>query len=172
MQSGGSEFRTPGTSGNDAIASSLSRSTNPPSGGRRSTSSKEQYKKHISDRNFFEAFAVVVKDLNQLKVTTIIEDELEDANTQMIPTERNEGKPGKRMVTVIDLIDGDITNIIGSRFINDSSYGNLRQQHLEQVVKGQEIIKSNLKILQDAIDELIKIGQSMGKIPSDSNTKK
>lgn len=132
-----------------------------------STPQKEAFKKSINDKNFFEAFAVVVKDLTQLKITTIVEDEFEEENTWSVPVKELEGKPGKRLVTIIDLINGDITNIVGNRFINNQDYTTIRDQHIEQVAKGQDIIKSNLGILQSALKELIELGKATGTIKSD-----
>lgn len=172
MQANGNELRTPRVSAshgtdNPTTNSSLTPAQSSPSSQSHlvaSTPQKDEFKKSIDERNFFDAFAVVVKDLNQLKVTTIVEDELEDADIPMTSTTQMEGKPGKRLVTVIDLVDGDITNIVGSRFVNDPSYSQLREQHLEQVMNGQRIIKRNLEILRAALRELIEIGQSTGVI--------
>lgn len=124
--------------------------------------SEQEFRRNINEKNFYEAFAVVVKDLNRLKVTTIIEDEIEGGNAGF--AEDLQGQPGKRMITAIDLIDGDITNVIGTRFIDNPDYAKLREEHIEQVLKGQDIVKGNLEVLRTAIRELIEIGQKLGQV--------
>jgi hypothetical protein len=56
--------------------------------------------------------------------------------------------PGERLQTQIDLVQGDIRNEIGDRFVTDEAYRDLRQFHLEQVAVGQRIIQQNLQSLQ------------------------
>lgn len=167
MQTGGNEFRT-SRGINNENPSPLARQPSR-SGLVSSTPQKEAFRKNINQKDFFEAFAVVVRDLNQFTVTTIIEDEIEAGQSSQVPVAELEGQPGKRLVTIVDLVDGDITNIVGSRFIHHQDYGKLREQHINQVAKGQEIIKSNLEILQTAINHLMEIGKATGVIKTDEN---
>lgn len=169
MQTGGNEFRTPRGINNENLSPSPLARQPSRRGLVSSTPQKEAFRKNINQKDFFEAFAAVVRDLNQFTVTTIIEDEIETGKASQVPVEEIEGQPGKRLVTIIDLVDGDITNIVGSRFLQNQDYSKLREQHINQVAKGQEIIKSNLEILQTAIKELIEIGKATGVIKVDQD---
>jgi len=73
--------------------------------------------------------------------------------------DKNAGQPSKKIVTIVDLLDGDIKNIIGSQFIEISEYKELQTYHLSEVEKGQVIIKENLDSLQKAIKALIEISE-------------
>jgi hypothetical protein len=117
---------------------------------------QEDFQKKIENKKFYEAFADVVKDIIQLRVFTIIED---DINLLQDDLDKVEGQPNKRIVTIIDLLDGDIKNIIGSQFVEKPEYKELQTYHLSEVEKGQVIIKENLDSLQKAIKALIEISE-------------
>lgn len=100
---------------------------------------QKDFKEKINNKNFYEAFADVVKDIIQLRIFTIIED---DVNLLQDDLDKNEGQPSKRIVTIIDLLDGDIKNIIGKDFVEKPEYKELQTYHLSEVEKGQVIIKA------------------------------
>jgi len=52
------------------------------------------------------------------------------------------------MQTRINIVDGDIDNEIGSLFLSQGPYGELRDFHLNQVKEGRSIIRQNLESLQ------------------------
>jgi len=117
---------------------------------------QKDFKEKIKHKQFYEAFADVVKDIIQLRVFTIIED---DINLLQDDLDKVEGQPSRRIVTIIDLLDGDIKNIIGKDFVEKSEYKELQTYHLSEVEKGQVIIKENLDSLQKAIKALIEISE-------------
>lgn len=117
---------------------------------------QNDFKEKINKKKFYEAFADVVKDIIQLRVFTIIEDNIDLLKGDL---DKNEGQPSKRIVTIIDLIDGDIKNIIGKDFVEKPEYKELQTYHLSEVEKGQVIIKENLDSLQKAIKALIEISE-------------
>ncbi|MGB0560769.1 MAG: hypothetical protein ACPGVO_03075 [Spirulinaceae cyanobacterium] len=76
---------------------------------------------------------------------------------------------GHRLQTHIDLVQGDIENEIGERFITQTDYQPLRQFHLQQVAESQRIIRQNLQSLQQLFTVLANVqggepasGQSSG----------
>ena len=101
-----------------------------------STTSIRFQKELKETKNFGDALVAVFAELVQLKIVTWVA-----ANGD------TEAKPGNRLKTTINLIDGDIENEIGSRFLTDAEYLSLREFHESQVAKGSETIANNLKTL-------------------------
>ncbi len=104
------------------------------------TSSKStsiRFQKELKEtKNFGDALVTVFAELVQLKIVTWVA-----ANGE------TEAKPGNRLKTTINLIDGDIENEIGAKFLTDPEYVSLREFHESQVAKGSETIANNLKTL-------------------------
>ena len=113
---------------------------------------QQAFAQKISQRNFFDAMAMIVGELSHLEIMTIVEDEDDPYFEGDLSDYR--GLPGQRMITRIGLIDGDIQNFIGSRFIESASYQDLNQFHREQVEQSHQIIKNNLEALKNAINYL------------------
>lgn len=125
-----------------------------PSNLEKHSENENKFKTELKNKNFFEAFASVAKDVVQLEILTLVEDEI-DLNHHSL--ENIEGQPGRRMVTTVNLLSGDIKNIIGNRFIENNAYVQLREYHSEQVIKSHQIIKDNLDCLYTAIKHLTEI---------------
>ncbi|BBC22533.1 MULTISPECIES: hypothetical protein [unclassified Pseudanabaena] len=89
-------------------------------------------------KNFGDALVEVFSDLVELEIVTWVAHEGDTAH-----------KPGNRLKTTINLIDGDIENEIGADFLQGSPYAELRGFHETQVEKGAETIANNLKTLVD-----------------------
>jgi hypothetical protein len=125
-----------------------------------SESHKEKFNQNIKNGNFFDAFVSVIEDAVTLEIITIVED-IGDPDTEINgdKNERtnNKGLPGKRIMTTIGLLEGDIQNVVGSQFISDPAYEKLRTFHETQVAKGETIIQSNLESLHKAMIYLIDI---------------
>ncbi|MGH2415333.1 MAG: hypothetical protein ACRDEA_16925 [Microcystaceae cyanobacterium] len=103
-----------------------------------------ELKKKIEENhnNFFKVFLDIIEDA----VTLTIETTVKDA-----------GDSEEKLLTEISLLEGDIKNEIGSKFVTDESYEKVRIFHQEQVAKGEEIIKKNLESLHDLINYLIDV---------------
>jgi hypothetical protein len=114
---------------------------------------QEKFEEEVKNKNFFEAFMTVVREAAQLKVLTVVEDEndplFEDDLSKL------QGQPGKRMATFIELLSGDIKNIVGSRFLQNPEYQEILNFHREQVGEGQEIIEKNIGNLRNLLMELV-----------------
>lgn len=98
---------------------------------------QKDFEDKIRGKQFYEAFADVVKDIIQLRIFTLIEDDISLIQDDL---DKNEGQPSKRMITIVDLLDGDIKNIIGSHFIENAEYKELQKYHLLAVEEGQSTI--------------------------------
>ncbi len=126
--------------------------------------SKEEFISKSKEGNFFDAFMAVVGDTVQLEIITIMEDEGNEGDIDPLLeiTDKQhrtdyKGSPGKRMISTIALLDGDIQNIIGRQFVTDPTYEKLHDFHKEQVMKGEEIIKANLDSLHRSLIYAINI---------------
>jgi hypothetical protein len=99
-----------------------------------------------------EAVATVVSQLCHLEIVTIVEDE--DDLSNMVEPAPDQGLPGQRIITRMDLVGGDITKVIGKRFVERSEYKPLQEIHNQQVAEGLGIMKNNLENLVKAINSL------------------
>jgi hypothetical protein len=94
--------------------------------------------------NFQRALTNALSQAIELKITTWVSsgDTLDWAD----PT-KAKPRPGHRMRTRINIVDGDIDNEIGKEFI-DGTYDELRDFHMKQVERGLDIIHDNLQSVQ------------------------
>ncbi len=110
--------------------------------------SSDDFKQQLKAGNFAKALAIAFSEATELKITTWVSSDLDDLSSTV-------AKPGHRLHTRINMIDGDIENEIGEQFIANNPYKELRQFHFEQVAQGNEIIQSNLKSLQKLFEVLV-----------------
>jgi hypothetical protein len=101
----------------------------------------ESFKEKLESNQIGEALKMALGEAIELKITTWVVD-ANDANAD------GAAKPGHRMQTRINIVDGDIDNEIGSLFLSQGPYGELRDFHLNQVKEGRSIIRQNLESLQ------------------------
>jgi hypothetical protein len=103
----------------------------------------EEFKREFKAGNFDRALKLALTEAIELKITTWVMPADADGFDR-----HEQAKPGDRMYTRINIIDGDIENEIGSRFLNGGPYSELREFHLDQVKQGRNIINRNLQNLQ------------------------
>lgn len=112
--------------------------------------SSDDFREQLKIGNIREALAIALSDATELKITTWVA-------SQPDAVEETEAKPGHRLRTRINLIEGAIENEIGDQFIANGRFRELRQFHLEQVADSNKIIKNNLKSLQKLFEVLVAI---------------
>lgn len=100
----------------------------------------EEFQEKIKAGDIFDALTLAMSEAMELKVTTWV------SSSDAIAGDRPE--PGAYLRTSINLVEGKINNEIGSQFLGDGPYHELREFHLEQVKEGREIILKNLESLQ------------------------
>ncbi len=110
--------------------------------------SSDDFRAQLKAGNITEALALALSKAVELKITTWVTSAADD-------TEAAEVKPGHRLRTRINMIDGNIKNEIGDQFIGNGPYTELRQFHLDQVAEGNQIIQNNLKSLQKLFEVLV-----------------
>ncbi|MFE1746550.1 hypothetical protein [Coleofasciculus sp. H7-2] len=113
----------------------------------------DKFKQQLKAGKIVEALSTALSEAIELEITTWVSSaDVDDRTSEEQP------KPGSRMQTRINIVEGDITNEIGDRFLNNGPYSELRQFHLEQVQQSREIINDNLKSLQKLFGMLVRVG--------------
>jgi hypothetical protein len=118
----------------------------------------DDFREQLKAGNITEALALALGEAIELKITTWVASEEDN--------EADEAKPGHRLRTRINLIEGDIENEIGDQFLSNGRYRELRQFHLEQVAEGNKIIHNNLKSLQKLFEALVALRYQENAPPS------
>ncbi|WP_375512790.1 hypothetical protein [uncultured Nostoc sp.] len=104
-----------------------------------------------------DTIKTAIVEVVELEITTWVP----DSPTQLEqPQEQQVAQPGNRMYTVINLIDGDINNEVGSQFVGSGSYTELREFHLSQIKESREIMQKNIESLQKLYEFFIEIMKS------------
>ena len=104
-----------------------------------------------------DAIKTAIVEVVELEITTWVP----DSPTQLEqPLEQQVAQPGNRMYTVINLIDGDINNEVGSQFVGSGPYTELREFHLSQIKESREIMQKNIESLQKLYEFFIEIMKS------------
>jgi hypothetical protein len=112
----------------------------------------DKFKDELQNNNFVGALKTALSEAIELEIVTWVVPADQDELGQDTP---ENALPGHLMRTRINLVDGDIDNEIGSHFVGSGPYTELRQFHLEQVQKGQDIIQKNLTNLKQLFEILV-----------------
>jgi hypothetical protein len=120
--------------------------------------SSDDFREQLKAGNITEALALALSQAAGLKITTWVTSATDEAET-------TPGKPGDRLRTHINTIEGKLENEIGDRFIGNGPYRELRQFHFDQVAESSKIIQSNLKSLQKLFEVLVALGYSAESPP-------
>ncbi|NJL01098.1 MAG: hypothetical protein HC838_15960 [Spirulinaceae cyanobacterium RM2_2_10] len=107
-------------------------------------SASEEFQKQLRAGNLADALTLALSQAIELEIKTWVSSESTGSELDAI----DQPAPGYGLRTRINLIDGDIENEVGSQFIGDGPYRELRDFHLQQVLEGREIIQKNLENLQ------------------------
>jgi hypothetical protein len=121
----------------------------------------EQFKQNLEGNDIAQALKVALSEAIELKITTWVS----DANAI---GEQTQARPGNAMKTRINIVDGDIETEIGSNFLGDGPYSDLREFHLTQVQEGRTIIRQNLESLQQLFGILVGANQHFEAQPVDA----
>lgn len=109
----------------------------------------KEFQEKLKAGDFLEAFRLALSEVVHLNITTTVFTEETPGNP--LP------QPGSRMRTVINIVDGDIETEIGSRFLNDGPYGELRDFHTRQVMEGRQIIRANIESIQSLLQACLQM---------------
>lgn len=115
----------------------------------------EEFKEKVKAGQMFDALAIAMSESIELNITTSVASSKEGLG---------ETKPGYRMRTRINLVDGEVDNEIGREFVTNPAYAELQKLHLEQVKQGREIVLNNLASLQSMFATLNNTQSSVTEI--------
>ncbi|MBW4687475.1 MAG: hypothetical protein KME40_20775 [Komarekiella atlantica HA4396-MV6] len=124
-----------------------------------------KFKEKINDQKGFnledviDAIKIAIVDVIELDITTWVPESSNQLDNEL-QTDQEIAKPGNRMYTVINLVDGTINNEVGSQFIGAGPYTELREFHLSQVKEGREIIQKNIESVQKLYGILLEVLKS------------
>jgi hypothetical protein len=140
--------------------------------------SSQEFREALQAGKIQEAFTLALTEAVELKITTWVSSSESDSDRATVSPEIvsqtttrgsvEEAKPGHRLRTNINLMQGDIEHEIGDRFLNNRAYHELLQFHLTQVDKGQQIIEQNIHSLQKIFSLVTSLNNPPAKSPDSS----
>lgn len=103
----------------------------------------DEFKQKLKAGQIVDALTLAIGEIIELEITTWV-------STNDTPVEGDELKPQPDacMRTRINLVEGDIENQIGEKFLGSGPYSELKDFHLEQVKEGRLIIQNNLESIK------------------------
>ncbi len=104
--------------------------------------SSEEFKQAIREGRLNDAFVLAMSNAPELHITTWI------ASAETAPAKP---EAGKCLRTHINLVEGEITNEIGTELIEDPLYQKAQQFHIQQISQGHQTISHNLESLQQML---------------------
>ncbi len=110
-------------------------------------------------QSFFDKVLEKAADLSSLTIQTIVGDFTVDENNMKILATPQKSDS---MLTRIDLIDGDITTAMSTKFL-EGDYKELREFHAKREQEGRDIIKKNIETLETIAKAIINIQQKSPK---------
>ncbi|MBW4648553.1 MAG: hypothetical protein KME06_07610 [Kastovskya adunca ATA6-11-RM4] len=123
----------------------------------------DDFKEKLTSGKIPEALTLALSEAVELEITTWVSTADSDTDSSE-PV--NSPAPGYRMRTRMNIIDGDIENEVGSQFIGNGPYTELRQFHNQQVLAGRQIIQQNLQNLQQLF---IVLNNTLAQMPGSSH---
>lgn len=105
----------------------------------------DEFKEQLKAGKIVDALTLALGEAVELEITTWVSSA---NNSDAQSSEADKPSADSRMRTRMNIVDGAIDNEVGSRFIGNGPYTELRQFHMEQVHQGRQIIQQNLENLQ------------------------
>ena len=107
----------------------------------------QEFQNLLRSGKIADAMTLALSEMIELKI-----------RTRVVPADADGAdgdRPGYQMQTRINIVDGDIDNEVGSLFLKEGLYSELRSLHTQQVVQAQEIIRTNIESIQALLGVLI-----------------
>ncbi|MDY6781686.1 MAG: hypothetical protein SW833_03885 [Cyanobacteriota bacterium] len=107
----------------------------------------DEFREHLKAGQIVEAMNLALGQAIELEITTWVATEQTDAG----------GKPeaGHSLRTRLNIVDGEVENEVGTQFLGNGPYRELREFHAAQVQGGQQIIQQNIESLQQVFTILV-----------------
>ncbi|MBE9127022.1 MULTISPECIES: hypothetical protein [unclassified Coleofasciculus] len=100
----------------------------------------DEFKQQLRAGKIVDALTLALTESVELKITTWV--------SSTNSTQSAQPAVGSRIRTRMNIVEGAIDNEVGSQFIGNGPYTELRQFHMDQVKDGRQIIQHNLENLQ------------------------
>ncbi len=112
----------------------------------------DDFKEQLKAGRIVDALTLALGEAVELEITTWVSSSKNSGATTSADSEKP--APDSRMRTRMNIVEGAIDTEVGSRFIGNGPYTELRQFHMEQVQQGRQIIQHNLENLQQLFNVL------------------
>lgn len=122
-------------------------------------SASDEFKQKLKNGEIAEALTMALGEAIDLEITTWVSSE------NSSPTGP---QPGTCMRTHINLVDSTVENEVGTQFIGNGPYRELRDFHLAQVHEGRQILQQNLESLQQVFTIL---ASTMPRLAPDNSSR-
>ncbi|MGB7442016.1 MAG: hypothetical protein WA919_13170 [Coleofasciculaceae cyanobacterium] len=123
----------------------------------------DDFKEKLRAGKIVDALTLALGEVVELEITTWVS-ESSSEKENLLSVKADQPRPDCRMRTRINIVDGDIENEVGSQFIGNGRYTELRQFHLSQVQEGRQIIQQNLDSLQQLFNVLTNTVSQMPQV--------
>jgi hypothetical protein len=121
----------------------------------------DDFKKQLKAGKIIDALTLALGEAVELEITTWVSSANDSKTTvEAIPA------PESRIRTVLNIVDGDIHNEVGTQFIGDGPYTELQQFHSSQVQDAPLMIQHNLANLQQLFSVLT---NTLSQLPTTSS---
>ena len=105
----------------------------------------DDFKEKLKAGKIVDALTLALGEAVELEITTWVS----SSNLEVKTSVEGEKPPADcRIRTRINIVEGEIDNEVGSKFIGNGPYTELRQFHIEQVQEGRQTIQQNLENLE------------------------
>lgn len=104
----------------------------------------EEFKQAIKAGDIKQALQLAISEAPELEITTWVS----AANPYHPNQPADKVLPGYQMRTRINIVEGDVETEVGSQFVGNSPYNDLREFHVQQILGSRDIIQQNLESLQ------------------------
>lgn len=105
----------------------------------------DKFKQALKEGNIEEALQLALGEAIELEITTWVRAANPYNTNQQIP---EAPQPGHRMRTRINIVEGEINTEVGSHFVGNGPYTELRKFHVDQIEESRNILQENLESLQ------------------------
>jgi hypothetical protein len=114
----------------------------------------------MAESDFWQALSDTIHRAVNLRIVTMVGDAVVRGTLEKLEVGAPATSAGS-LVTDINLVGGDITQIVSDKLIG-AEYADLRNAHQEAVKQAQDIVERNVNILVTIAKE---IGQQLGALP-------
>ncbi len=107
----------------------------------------------------FDTILKGINGLTHLEIKTIVGDYTIDEAAKTVEPANNQDM----IYSNINLIGGDITTAMGTKFLDDAAYATLREYHESREKEGHAIVERNIEVLKELISLITAVNTEKNK---------